>query len=276
MTFFDGHMHSTCSDGNLSPEDLVEVVKQNGVAFMALTDHDTVAGCDRARVKAEALGIGFCTGVEMSVDHNGREIHVLCYFFGRKDFTDPDGRAFFDALNASAALRRAHLLTQLEKLKANGIELTREEVLAQAGDDSIGRPHIAKAMVKRGYVASVDEAFSRFIGNGKPAHAPRQHVAATAMIALATKAGGRCSTAHPGLYGLEEKDFLELKAAGLFGIECYHHEHDAQKMLYYLRTAEKLGLVPTGGSDFHASPDRPLLKPGAQGLDQAAFERLSR
>lgn len=273
--FFDGHMHSTCSDGNLSPTALVEVVHKQGVRVMALTDHDTMAGHALARARCAELGVRFVAGVEMSVDHAGREIHVLAYFPQRTEWEDAPGRAFAVALQASADQRRAHLQTQLDKLAKFGVQLTREEVLKQAGDDSIGRPHIAKAMVARGYVPTVDEAFVRYLGNGKPAHAPRSHVSAAAMIGLANAAGGRCSTAHPGIYKLGEKDFAELTSAGLFGIECYHHHHKPDDLLYYLRQCDIHGLVPTGGSDYHASPDFVELLPGANGLDEKGFTRLT-
>lgn len=273
--YFDGHMHSTCSDGNLSPTALVDVVHKQGVQVMSLTDHDTMAGHGAARARCVELGVTFLPGVEMSVDHGGREIHVLAYFPQRTEWSDAAGMTFVTALHASANQRRAHLQTQLDKLATFGVHLTREEVLKFAGDESIGRPHVAKAMLARGYVTSVDDAFVRYIGNGKPAHAPRSHVSAIEMIGLATSAGGRCSTAHPGIYRLNEKDFAELKAAGLFGIECYHHNHKPEDVLYYLRQCDMHGLVPTGGSDYHASPDFPALLPGGNGLDEKGFARLT-
>lgn len=274
--YFDGHLHSTCSDGNLSPSALVDMVNKQGVRVMALTDHDTIAGHVAAHARCNELGLRFVAGVEMSVEHGGREIHVLAYFPQRTQWSDEAGSAFATALQVSSDQRRAHLQTQLDKLAAFGVQLTREEVLKHAGDYSIGRPHIAKAMLARGYVSSIDEAFVRYLGNGKPAHAPRSHVAAAAMIRLAHAAGGRCSTAHPAVYRLGEKDFAELKAAGLFGIEVYHHHHKPEDVLYYLRQCDTHDLVPTGGSDYHASPDFLELVPGAHGLDEKGFARLTR
>ncbi|MCC6806710.1 MAG: PHP domain-containing protein [Deltaproteobacteria bacterium] len=268
MPYFDGHMHTTFSDGNFSPEELAKANAKVGTKVVALTDHDTLNGHERMGAACAANGVEWVPAVEMSVDLLGKEIHVLAYFVGTEH------TAVKDALDASLAQRKAHLKGALAKLKTLGFELTEEEVVAQAMDQSVGRPHIAKAMMKRGYVNSVDEAFKRFLGDGKPGHLPRQHVPAEKMIALVNAAGGVCSSAHPGIYGLEEERLKMLKDMGLKGIECYHPEHDPSDLIFYLRQCEALALVPTGGSDFHAQPDKKHVKLGSHGLDQKGYERL--
>lgn len=268
MPYFDGHMHTTFSDGNFSPEELAKQNKKAGTKVVALTDHDTLNGHDRMAKACVAEGIEWIPAVEMSVDLKGKEIHVLAYF------VTTEHKELKDALDASVATRRAHLAGAIAKLKGLGVELTEAEVLAEAGDQSVGRPHIAKAMMKRGYVGTVDEAFRRYLGDGKPGHLPRKHVSAESMIALVNQAGGVCSSAHPGIYGLEEERLAMLKDMGLKGIECYHPDHSPQDTIFYLRQCEALGLVPTGGSDFHAQPDKKHVKLGSFGLDEAGYHRL--
>ncbi len=268
MPHFDGHMHTTFSDGGMSPEELAEANRKVGTKVVALTDHDTLNGHTRMQAACEATGIDWVPAVEMSVSLLGKEIHVLAYFVSMRD------TELKTALDASLAQRKAHLTGALAKLRGIGFDLSEEEVLAQAMDQSVGRPHIAKAMIKRGYVGSVDEAFKRFLGDGKPGHLPRQHVHAETMIALVNKAGGVCSSAHPGIYGLDDERLKMLKDMGLKGIECYHPEHTPSDTIYYLRQCEALGLVPTGGSDFHAQSVKSHVKLGSHGLDQKGYERL--
>lgn len=268
MPYFDGHMHTIFSDGAMTPEELAAANATVATQMVALTDHDTMNGHPRMREACAAHGLGFVPGVEMSVDLDGREIHVLAYFVSLHD------TALKDALDASLAARKAHLKGALAKLAGLGFALSEEEVLREAADQSVGRPHIARAMVKRRYVSSVDEAFKRFLGDGKPGHLPRHHVSAATMIGLVNAAGGVCSSAHPGLYGLHDEQLQRLTDYGLKGLECYHPEHSPSDVLYYLRQCERLGLTPTGGSDFHAQPDKAHVRLGSHGLSASGFAAL--
>ncbi len=268
MPYFDGHMHTTFSDGNLTPEELAAANARVGTKVVALSDHDTMNGHARMQAACDAHGIRFVPAVEMSVDLLGREIHVLAYFVSEAH------SALHAALAESLAKRRAHLAGALAKLAGLGLTLTEAEVLAEANDESVGRPHMARAMVKRGYVASVDEAFKRYLGDGKPGHLPRENVLASTMIALCNAAGGVCSSAHPGNYGLEDARLEALKDMGLKGIEVYHPNHSPSDVIHYLRQCERLGLVPTGGSDFHGDATKPNVGLGTHGLDEAGFRRL--
>lgn len=268
MPFFDGHMHTTFSDGSCSPEELAALNKKAGTHTVALSDHDTMNGHARMAAACAEHGIAFVPAVEMSVDLLGKEIHVLAYFVTEQH------TELHTALSASLKARRAHLAGALAKLAGLGIVLTEEEVVAEAADQSVGRPHIARAMVKKKYVTSVDDAFRRYLGDGKPGHLPRKHVSAAEMIALVNKAGGVCSSAHPGIYGLEDERLDMLKDMGLKAIEVYHSDHKPSDLIYYLRQCERLGLVPSGGSDFHGQAMKPHVKLGTTGLDEPGYRRL--
>jgi len=268
MPYFDGHMHTTFSDGNCSPEELAKLNKKAGTQVVALSDHDTMNGHERMSAACTAHGLRFVPAVEMSVDLLGREIHVLAYF------VSTDATALHTALNASLVARRAHLSGALAKLAGLGMTLTEEEVMAEASEQSVGRPHIARAMVKKKFVSSIDEAFKRFLGDGKPGHLPRKHVAAADMIALVNAAGGVCSSAHPGIYGLEDERLDALADMGLKAIEVYHSDHSPSDVIYYLRQCQRLGLVPSGGSDFHGQATKPHVRLGTTGLDEPGFRRL--
>jgi 3',5'-nucleoside bisphosphate phosphatase len=268
VPYFDGHMHTTFSDGNCTPEELAAMNARVGTRVVALSDHDTMNGHARMKEACASHGVDFVPAVEMSVDLLGKEIHVLAYF------VSTEHTALRDALDESLKARRAHLTGALAKLAALGFELTVEEVLAHAGDQSVGRPHIARAMLKRGYVTSLDDAFRRYLGDGKPGHLPRKHVGAAEMIALVNQAGGVCSSAHPGIYGHDEHKLGLLRDMGMKAVEVYHSDHSPSDVIYYLRLCDALGLVPSGGSDFHGQATKPHVRLGTHGLDQAGFSRL--
>ncbi|ABZ83053.1 conserved domain protein [Heliomicrobium modesticaldum Ice1] len=250
MKKMDLHSHSTASDGSLTPRELVALAKREGVGLMALTDHDTVDGVAEARKAGEELGVQILNGVELSVDHEHREMHLLGYRI------DPGNPVLQEGLRRLIHYREERNPKIIERLRSMGIPITMEEVTQEAGSTVIGRPHFGRVLVKKGVVASVDEAFARYLGSGKPAYVPKERLLPEEGIALLRRAGGIPVLAHPIF--LAEQSYSELlpllqrlKAAGLMGIEAYYPEHSVHDIRKFVRLAEETGLYVTGGSDFH-------------------------
>jgi predicted metal-dependent phosphoesterase TrpH len=264
----DLHMHTTASDGTLAPAALVARVAAAGVEAFAITDHDTVAALPEARRAAAAHGLTLVTGVELSVTAGEREMHLLAYGF------DPDHvglRAHLDAF-LDARVARAEAMT--EKLAALGLTVPMEDVRQAAGGGAIGRPHVAAALVRRGYVHTPQAAFDRYIGRGQPAFVAKPDVPARRALDLVHAAGGLGVLAHPG-HATGGWMLKQLVDDGLDGLEVFHPAHDAMLRDYYARMAHAFDLVMTGGSDFHARPpeaERDRL--GRIGLTAAHWERL--
>ena len=274
MIHFDGHLHTTHSDGVHDVGALFALLAKSGVHAAVLTDHDTTKGSDEFRERAAAAGVEAFTGVEMSVGHRGQERHILAYFAApARD--SPAWRAFTEALQQARSRRRAHLPRYLAKLAELGMPLTEAEVLAHASEETVGRPHIARALLKRGYVTSMNDAFDRFLGTGKPAFIMREYSEASDMVRLAKAAGGLTSIAHPRVSGVMLDELDELKSLGLDAIEVHHPQHDTSALVDYLRFAHDLQLLVTGGSDFHGGhSDEGAPQPGSCGLDAADYARF--
>ena len=258
----DLHTHSTASDGTYSPTDLARMVSDAGLEAFALTDHDTISGVNEALKASEEIGIECIPGVEISVSLEKGSAHMLGYLF------DPADEAFGVSLaefNDSRNERNVKILDNLHKL---GIDLSLEDVLRQKDDNddegALGRPHFAKALIEKGVVASFDEAFDRYLGKNRPAYAERRRATAEDAIAIIHSAGGLAVLAHPKWVkakGSELELLVEsLASAGLDGLECHYTDHSAEQTQTYLKLAERLGLLVTGGSDFHgeAKPDARL------------------
>jgi 3',5'-nucleoside bisphosphate phosphatase len=240
----DLHSHTTASDGTLTPRELVRLAARHGVRVLAVTDHDSTDGLPEALGEASAYGIEIVPGLEINCDVPGSEIHVLGY--------DMDWRAawFQDFLREQRAERTARVRRIVERLTELGLPLTADEVFAICREGSPGRPHVAQAMVNRGYVKSVREAFDRWLHAGGPANVPRRRLTPVEAVAVIRRAGGVPVLAHPGLADRDEM-IPELVAAGLGGIETYYPEHSASQIQAYRETCDRLGLVATGGSDYH-------------------------
>ncbi|MBM7865317.1 PHP domain-containing protein [Heliobacterium gestii] len=252
MSKMDLHTHSTASDGSLTPRELVAAARREGVGLMALTDHDTIDGVAEAREAGKELGVTVLAGVELSVDHEQREMHLLGYHI------DPDHPALRAGLQQLIQYREERNPKIIELLRSMGIPITMEEVAQEAGSTVIGRPHFGRVLVKKGIVASVDEAFARYLGSGKPAYVKKERLLPEEGIALLRRAGGIPVLAHPVF--LPEQSYSELlrllqrlKAAGLAGIEAYYPEHSFDDIRKFVRLAAEIGLYVTGGSDFHGS-----------------------
>lgn len=246
----DLHLHSTASDGSMAPVELVEAAAKAGVSALALTDHDTTAGLGDAAAAAARLGLEFIPGVELSCSTEYGQVDVLGYY------APLDDRAFEKKLADLKAARDRRNALILEKLAGLGLPLSLEELMGEAGI-TIGRPHIASLMVKRGYVKSVREAFERFLGEGKSAYVPKEDFSPAGAVGLLASVGAVPVIAHPMLVRApwEWLDALvaSLVPHGLAGLEAYHSEHDGRGVRSIVGLADKYGLIVTGGSDFHGA-----------------------
>jgi 3',5'-nucleoside bisphosphate phosphatase len=244
----DLHTHTTASDGLYSPEELVRAAEKAGLGAVAITDHDTVAGVDRAKKAGMQWGIEIIPGVEISSLAGGKEIHVLGYFPGEMD------RGFVEKLQSLWEVRRKRNEMILEKLKELGIPIQMDEVLAKKRGESpeanVGRPHIAEVLVDKGVVTSIDEAFERFLGRGGAAYCTPRRISPEEAIRWISEAGGIPVLAHPGIYG-DDKLVEGLIRGGLAGLEAYHPDHTPEMERRYEALAQKHRLIVTGGSDFH-------------------------
>ena len=264
----DLHSHTTASDGEHTPEDLLARARAAGVTTLAVTDHDTVKALGRAHAAAEALGIRLVPGIEVSSEVEGREVHILGHFVNP---TEPGLAGFSDRLGEERAERMGRMVAQMTQL---GFPVTLQEVERIAAGAHLGRPHLARALVERGYVTSIREAFDRFLGDGKPGYVDRFRVSAEDAISMLHRAGGTATLAHPGSSKVLPHTLERLAKAGLDGLEIFHPDHVPSQREAFLRQADALGLVPTAGSDYHGprvTPDRRL---GMVSLDPSHFARL--
>jgi len=264
----DLHTHSTASDGQYAPAEIAARAAAAGTEVWALTDHDTVAGQEVAGAEARRLGMRFVPGIELSAFLDRREIHVLGHFV---DPVHPTLRAFEDLL-AEHRLRRMEQVVR--KLSDLGIQITTASIVSYSGGKTIGRPHVARALQAAGYVATVKEAFDRYLGEGRPAYVPRYRLSAEEAVGLVRGAGGVATLAHPGVSKIERGDLARLRQMAFDGVEVHHPDHVPSQVEKYLRAASELDLVPTAGSDFHGeaiSPDRHL---GTTTMASGDLERL--
>ncbi len=242
----DLHMHSVQSDGSSTPSELVEMALTLKLVAIALTDHDTTAGVSEARRAAEGTGLEVIAGVELSANEGRSDVHLLVYECDR----DLAGLEAELQRFRHARLRRAEGM--VAKLNDLGMTVTMADVQSFSGPGTIGRPHVANALVLRGHVEHPQEAFRKYIGHGGPAFVPKEEFTPQDALDLAAKFGGKVVLAHPGT--LRRDDLIPgLKEMGLTGIEVWHPRHDESARQHYLSLARKHGLVPTGGSDYHGS-----------------------
>jgi len=250
----DLHIHTNASDGQYSPEETVRLAAQKGATYIAITDHDTVAGLDEARRAAKEVGIDCIPGIEISVQGN-RELHILGYFI---DYAHQGLTKACDNFIRLRKQRRDRILTYLSQ---KGVPLTEEQVRRHVLHDAVGRPHFARAMVEAGYVLSVQDAFDRYLGTPEFDGVERAKPAAREGLQMIINAGGIPVLAHPAMLKLDDKSLealiAELTEAGLKGLECYYGKHTPEQVAQYLRYADKYGLLPTAGSDFHGENNKP-------------------
>lgn len=246
----DLHTHSTASDGTLSPEALIDLAADKGLAAIALTDHDTVDGIPSALARGEARGIHVVPGVELGVRWNGGgQMHILGYYLRHEDST------LRERLSWLRARRRERAQRIVDKLKVVGVEISYERVKEIAGGQSIGRPHVAQALIEAGAVHSVGEAFGRYLSPGRPGYEDKEELSVEEAIRLLKSSGGKAVLAHPATLKLNPDGLArcveELKGHGLDGLEAIWSGHSAQQVDAYKSLARRMNLLTTGGSDFH-------------------------
>ena len=268
MASGDFHTHSTHSDGKLTPPQLAALAVKNGVRAMALSDHDTTAGLPEMAAALAPHGVRLVPGVELSTDIPGSEVHVLGYFM---DVADP---AFQSELTRFREGRLGRGMAMIEKLRGLGMDVSWERVQEIAGDASVGRPHVAQHLLERGYVTSIPDAFDRYIGRNGPAYAEREKLTPAQAVALIRGAGGIAVVAHPHYTTDHETVLAELKDQGLTGMEVYYRDLPPAKVSELLALAKRLGLLPTGGSDFHGLGNPGEREPGDIPLPDEALNAL--
>jgi predicted metal-dependent phosphoesterase TrpH len=243
----DLHTHTTASDGTYAPAELVREAVRRGLRILAVTDHDSVEAVAPALLTArEHPPLEIVAGIEINTDDPGGEIHVLGYFL------DHEAGWLRDLLREFRAERAARVHRIADRLAELGHTIDAAEVFAIVQEGSAGRPHVAQVMVRRGIVSTVREAFDRFLAAGKPAYVPHRKVTPREACEIIRRAGGLAVMAHPGFLEDPEGMVRELAGSGhLDGVECYYAEHSPEQTARFLGLCRELGLVPTGGSDFH-------------------------
>lgn len=252
ISLIDLHIHTTVSDGTLTPEQVAVESARLGLRVIAITDHDITDGIPLAAPAARELGLELVPGVEINTDFGETDLHLLGYFI---DLEYPELQDQLDRIRTARLERNRKILS---KLAALGLLVAEERVLAMAGPGSVGRPHIGEAMVEAGHVESVKQAFEQYLARGKPAFVDRYRFSPIEAIQLIKRAGGLACLAHPAKVR-DDQLVMELASHGLDALEAYHYDHTAVQTDHYRRMAEQLGLLVTGGTDSHGpDSDRPV------------------
>lgn len=278
MIEIDLHLHTTFSDGRLTPTELVYMCNERGLKIMAVTDHDSTEGLDEAvEAASEFSDMTIIPGIELSTDIPGAEIHLLGLFINRNDV--PLQRQ----LSAMREGRQGRAKAMVKNLEQLGVSVSWEHVQQLAGGASIGRPHIAQAMVEAGYVKFPKEAFDRYLGRSGPAYAERVKLSPEDAVKLLLANGAVPVIAHPtysaakssrgAVEGLRDI-LIDLKATGLVGMEVYYGDYTPQQTEWLGDLADELNLIPCGGSDYHASGNPGEPEPGSVGPPMSTYERL--
>jgi predicted metal-dependent phosphoesterase TrpH len=265
----DLHLHTTASDGWLTPSALVERAAAAGVHVMAITDHDTTAAIVEGRAAAGRLGIDVVAGIEVTAVEDGRDVHVLGYFI------DPGDAEFNAFLTTQRTRRIARVQAIAARLATLGVPVDVAPLVAMAeaqSGKSIGRPQIARAMIDAGHARDIADAFDRYLAIGQPGFVPREGPSIGVVIDALHRAGGIASLAHPGKTQIDER-IPALRQAGLDAIEAFHSDHDDAARARYAALAAELGCLVTGGSDFHGDPSHGR-EPGAVSVPPEAWARL--
>jgi predicted metal-dependent phosphoesterase TrpH len=262
----DLHMHSTYSDGVHTPAALIRMAKGKGLSGVALTDHDSMDGFTELQASAREAGVEVMTGVELSCEFNGRDLHVLAYG------VDPANEKLQVLLREFRASRERRGIRIVEKLAEQGVRLDIGRVLARAGAGALGRPHIAEALIEAGYVTDHAQAFARYIGEGCPAYVDKFKMPPAQAVASIHAAGGLAFIAHPGYYMEDYEAFLRLLDEGFDGVEVFHPYHIPPVITRLLGLARDRGLLISGGSDFHGFAGRDNM--GEPTVSHALLERI--
>jgi len=269
MPKVDLHIHSTASDGRLSPAEIVHTSVELGLTIIALTDHDTVDGVAPALAAAKAFPrLKVIPGVEISTDMPADEVHVLGYFI---DYTDYELQATLEKMRHSRQHRAQRMIAELANL---GIHIDWQRVREIAGSGSVGRPHLAQAMLEKGYIASIKEAFAKYISRDGPAYVERDKMTPQQTVRLILRCNGLPVLAHPLTISDPEKMVVELKAAGLVGVEAYYDNYTADEIDRLVSLANKYNLIVSGGSDYHGLDASTETMIGGADVPMEAVEQL--
>lgn len=266
MKLADLHLHTHFSDGTYSPEELAGHARSQGLDAVALTDHDSVEGCERMETACRREGLEFIPGAELTAEVEGQEVHILGYWL------DVGSTALRGELGRFQDVRQKRVREMIKRLNENGVGLSEELVMSLANCEAPGRLHVARALVQQGYARDYDQAFDRFLKKGRSGFVPKARMSAKEAVGVIRDAGGVAVLAHPGLY---RNDSLipKLKDAGISGLECWHTKHSPEASEGYSRRAAELDLIATGGSDCHGmAKGQPLI--GRVKLPYAQVEAL--
>ena len=239
----DLHTHTNHSDGYYSPIELIQLVKKAGIDIVSITDHDNLSAIHEAASVGKDFGVEVIPGLEVSSDIGDREVHILGYF------VDPDNRELERYLKFFREERLKRAIRIVNKLKALRFTISMEDVLEQAKNSAIGRPHIAQAMLEKGLISNYYEAFNKYIGNDCPAYEKKVHISPQSVVKIINDAGGLSFIAHPG--NMPEALLKELIEEGIDGIEVIHPSHNAHQVKFYKGIVNEYFLLESGGSDFH-------------------------
>lgn len=263
------HCHSTCSDGSQTPEQLAQALADYDAELVCLTDHDTMAGCERmaATISESSQGRGRAVrvlrGLELSCKHDRQNIHLLIWGVGE----GPGRAALEQRLAEQGQLRRERIVAICERLASLGVDLDPETILASAAGRTPGRPDVAKALVAAGICTSMRDAFDRFLRDEGPANVAIDGITLAEGLKLGREAGARMSLAHPHTlrhFAIVRELFVEFRGQGLEGIEAFYGTVSPARAEPWLRLARELDLVPTGGSDFHGETQGEVRQPGIE------------
>ncbi len=250
MKKIDLHLHTSASDGIFSPRGLVELAAQEGIGAMAITDHDTVSGLEEAANHAGIHGIQLIPGIEFSIDYDGGTFHLLGLYI------DHANEPLRSKCGWLAMMRGTRAHKMVDDLNTHGIHIPIGDVEKLSGGGAIGRPHIARIMLKYGYGKNFNDIFKNYLVKGKPGYVRKERIDLASAISLIRDAGGIPVIAHPVTMNIDsysefEKQLTVYRKLGVAGIEVYSTMHDSERIKNYIRIAEKLDLIITGGSDFH-------------------------
>jgi hypothetical protein len=268
----DLHMHTTASDGTSSPEELVKTCSELGLETIAVTDHDNTTAVETVKKAAEEYNLEVVSGIEISTYRGEAEYHILGYFI------DLENDSLLGLTEAILQSRVDRTHEMIEKLTEMGYPLEFSDVKKFASGVSLGRPHVARALMEKGYVDSINQAFTdEFIGGGGRAYVEKKKVLPVEAITVILKAGGVPVIAHPNLINhgkpLDKKEIARLKDVGLKGVEVYQTKHDKKTTERYKKIAKELDLLITGGSDYHGD-NSPGILPGDKGISKKEFIEL--
>lgn len=270
MSKVDLHIHSTVSDGKFSPEEIVSKAAALGLTIIALADHDSIDGIAPALEAAKAFPpLRIIPSVEISTDIPSGEAHVLGYFI---DYTSDELNASLERFRSSRQRRAQGMIAKLHNL---GIRVDWQRVQEIAGDGSIGRPHIAQAMLEKRYITSIKDAFTGYIEHGGPAYVEREKMTPAEAVALIVRSSGLPVLAHPFTANDPQAMVIELKTAGLVGIEAYYNGYTADEIKSLVSLADRHGLIATGGSDYHGLDDSDETMLGGVDVPVESAERLT-